>query len=264
MIQFARFRLDAEAAIEEAFEFNGTLTDAHTKWIALEQARCVSTVEEFPELLEDACDANNSTVGEIRRMEEAKRDLRGTDRIHALQCIISDLSYLYIDLTVYARRSDQLNTLGERFRLTEEQLRWKRQTAVELEDMLSTECKTIFGANEQLVKDVKAKAEDLAKRGARNRQAQLLDGLLAELRARFVSLEDLMVPGVNSKECIDREESDWRQMKVLVGLLQAQREDCALPPVHALKDARPESSKKHGRSDCLPGVDKRAKTKHVR
>lgn len=219
-MQFARFRLDAEAAIKEAFEFGGTVQDVHTKWIALEQARCVSTVEEFHMLIKDACKANISTVAEIRGTEMAKRGLRGTDRIHALQCIISDLSYLYIDLTVYARRSDQLNTVGERFRLTERQLMCKRQAAANLDSMLSTECKTIFRANEKVVKDVKAKAEDLAECGAGNDPAQLRDGLLAELSARFVSLEHLMVPGVNLKGCMDREKSGRRRKKMLVRLLR--------------------------------------------
>ncbi|MCJ1249181.1 hypothetical protein MMC30_006404 [Trapelia coarctata] len=154
MIEFATLRLSAEDSIKEAFKFNGTVTHAHMQWIALEQARCISVAIEYPELLKESSRANTSMLKAIKAREVRSRRLESRDRINALEWLISTLCYSYIDLTVYARRSDQLNTLGQRFRLTAGQLKDKQYTLDDLQRRLSRECKTVFKTNEQLFEDV--------------------------------------------------------------------------------------------------------------
>jgi len=145
--------------------FNGTVTYAHTQWITREQARCIRVATEYPELLKEASSANISMLEEIEAMEVGSRRLENIDRIDALEWLISSLSDSYIDLTVYARRSDRLNTLGERFQLTAEQLMKKQYLLEDLRHKLSGECGTVFEANEELFREVEARVDDPAGAG---------------------------------------------------------------------------------------------------
>lgn len=165
MIEFMTMRLAAENAINEVFMFNGTVTYAHTQWITREQARGIRVATEYPELLKEASSANISMLEEIEAMEVGSRRLENIDRIDALEWLISSLSDSYIDLTVYARRSDRLNTLGERFELTAEQLMKKQYLLEDLRHKLSGECGTVFEANEELFREVEARVDDPAGAG---------------------------------------------------------------------------------------------------
>ena len=262
MIESATLRLAAEEAIKEAFDFNGTLTDAQTQWIACEQARCISVATEYPELLEESSCANISMLKAIKTREVRSRHFESRLRINALQWLISSLCYSYIDLTVYARRSDQLNTVGERFRVTHGQLQEKQYLLEYLQRMLSKECGTGFEANEQLFADVEARADDP---GPFTNLDEFYDDLLAGLEENFVPLDDLGVSDSESEKCV---ESDWTgrpRREILIVLLRNRRRDCdmlsAPSPTAPLESSR--KREREGLEDALPEESKRVKTDHV-
>ena len=152
--QFQTFHNQGLAAIHEAFRSH-MITPAQMEWIEAEQARSIKVVTRYPEVLDEACEANDNMIQSIcGRAEQAWR-LNSRDSIEVFLGSITDLSTKLIDLKVYGRPSSKiLNTVLPRFRKVEEQEAHKRHALGFLHKKLEAAYHTVILANNHLIYEV--------------------------------------------------------------------------------------------------------------
>ena len=150
VVQFQTIHNQGLVAIHEAFSSH-TITPAQRAWIEAEQSRSIKVVTRYPEVLDEACETNNSMFHSMYRMVEKVESVMSRTRIEFLLTTISDLSTNYIDLKVYGRPSSKiLNTALPRFRKVKEQEEHKRHALEFLHNKLEAAYHAVFAADDRL------------------------------------------------------------------------------------------------------------------
>ena len=208
IIQFKTILDQGSAAICEAFG-SDKITPSQMAWIEAEQSRCVKVVTRYPEVLDEACEANNSMFqslcAEVEQVEEGTSEGSGEKGRAIIECLVnavSTLSTKYIDLTVYGRRTSSiLNTALPRFRKVEEQEAHKQQTLDFLHNKLEAAYHAVFVANDYLIY-AHNQIQYMWKSDDDVTYELYMDAVIDELRGEYVSIRDLVRVGITSEECI--------------------------------------------------------------